>query len=274
MNIIRAVILGLVQGLTEFLPVSSSGHYVLLEKLMGISTNNQQFLVIMLHAGTLISVIIMFWEDWMHILAHPFRSHTLRYLIVASLPALAVVLIDRNDFLDTFFGGWFLGISFLITALLLVICELVGRRGEHVQKRPLGYPQALTMGAMQAVALLPGVSRSGATIFGGIISGTSRRRAAKFSFMMSAPAIFASMLKEGVDVVKNASYVSFDLTMILVGTVVAAVSGYFVIRLMLSFIQKISFFWFAAYVAVLGALVLYFQYAGMFGFPPLALPGM
>ena len=149
-------------------------------------------LTILLHVGTLIPIIVVFWHEWWGMLRHPVRNRGLwGMLILASIPALVAHVLDLDDGFDS---GWFLGASFLITAVLLLITELVsGRRHGGGKKRP-GWPQALVMGCFQAVALLPGVSRSGATITGGILSGLDRKSAAKFSFMMSAPAVAGSLL--------------------------------------------------------------------------------
>ena len=132
MNILQAAILGLVQGLAEFLPISSSGHLILARAVMGISdaqaaTGPYMMLDVLLHAGTLLAVLVVFWKDWWAILKNPFRSRTLLLLIIASLPALAVVVL-LGDVVDSFFTGWFLGVSFLITAVFMLIAETVSRR--------------------------------------------------------------------------------------------------------------------------------------------------
>ena len=125
MTILQAAILGLTQGLAEFLPISSSGHLLLARMLMGISdeaaaTGAYMMLDVLLHAGTLIAVLIVFWKDWWAILRNPFRSKTLLMLIIASVPAL-IVAVFFKDFVEQFFTGWFLGVSFLMTALFLLI---------------------------------------------------------------------------------------------------------------------------------------------------------
>ena len=272
MSILQAAVLGLVQGLAEFLPISSSGHLLLARMLMGISdeaaaTGPYMMLDVLLHAGTLLAVLVVFWKDWWGILKNPFRSKTLLLLIIASVPAF-IVAVFFNDFVEQFFTGWFLGVSFLITALFLLLAEWVSGR----QRKPAREPScthAVVMGVMQAIALLPGVSRSGSTLTGGLFSGLERKSAAKFAFMMSAPAIVGSLLFEGIEM----GYIAeLALVPTIVGVAVAAVSGYLAIRFMLKLINRISLNWFALYVALLGLAVLLIQLAGIPGVPAFEMP--
>jgi len=273
MQTVFSAIMGIIQGLAEFLPISSSGHLLVGEKLLGLlgfQTDNTLALFIMLHMGTLIAVALVFWRDWLDMVLHPIKNKTLLLLFAASIPALiAAVLL--GDSIDTLFTGWFLGPSFLITALFLCLIEMIGKRqaGKHAFSSEVTLPRAILMGGFQAVALLPGVSRSGATLLGGTASGLSRATAAKFSFMMSAPAILGSFLMEGKDAVETGGLSSLLSLDTLVGVVFAALSGYLAIRYMLKLIQRISFYKFALYVALLGVAVLVMQLTGTAGFEPL-----
>ena len=273
MNVIQAALLGLLQGLGEFLPISSSGHLLLGRMLMGLTideTPAYKMLDILLHVGTLIPVIIVFWKDWWAILKNPFKSRTLLLLFIASMPTLVVkVLFD--DFIDSCDTGWFLGVSFLMTAVFLLVSEAVSARRQSRTDKP-GFFHAIVMGCMQGVALLPGVSRSGSTLAGGLLSGLDRKSAAKFSFMMSAPAIAAALLLEGKDAIENGWIHDLALVPTLVGVVVACVTGYLAIRFMLKLIARVSLNWFALYVALLGLLVLVLQLAGHPSVPELAVP--
>lgn len=263
---LKTMLLGLVQGLTEFLPVSSSGHLVLFQKLLGMPETGL-LLEILLHVGTLIAVLVVFWEDWWQMLRHLPTSRTFRLLVIATVPAVIVTLL-LGDLLDAVFSGWFLGISFLITAALLFMSDWLSRRtGSEARRHRTGvedmrYQQALAMGVMQAVAVVPGISRSGATIVGGLASGVRRRTAAKFSFMMSAVATLGSLvfkLKDFIDAGSGAFEGGWAAA--IAGMIVAGVSGYLAIRWMLSLIQRVSLKWFGLYTAVLGALVLLDQLA-------------
>ena len=277
MDVLFSALMGIVQGLSEFLPISSSGHLIVAEKLLGLLGYQQGGSVIafyvMLHMGTLLAVAVFFWKDWIEMILHPVKNRTLLLLFVASLPAL-LVKVALGDWVDTLFTGWFLGISFLITAAFLLIIELLGRKKINQSKKAaIDLPSAVTMGVFQGVALLPGVSRSGSTLLGGIVSGLDRKSAVKFSFMMSAPAILGSFLVEGKDAVELYGFSSLFGLETLIGLAFAAVSGYLAIRYMLKLIEHISFHKFALYVAVVGILVIIFQLTGFAGFPPIALPG-
>ncbi len=264
MNILQAMILGLVQGLAEFLPISSSGHLVLVQALMGITGQGKSaaayiILDILLHVGTLIAVLVVFWKDWMAILRNPFKSKTLLMLIIASIPAI-VIALPFNKFVESFFSerSWFLGIAFLITGAFLLLTEKLSHRGgKHIQRsEEPGVKHAVAMGCMQAVALLPGVSRSGSTLLGGVASGMERQSAAKFSFMMSAPAILGSLIFEGKDALESGAFQQLDLIPTVVGMLVAAISGYLAIRFFLRLIGHASLKWFALYVALVGIAVI------------------
>lgn len=277
MSIIQAAILGLVQGLAEFLPISSSGHLILSRAVMGISdetaaTGAFMMLDVLLHAGTLLAVLVVFWKDWWNILKNPFKSKTLLMLIIASIPAF-IVAVFFDDFVEQFFTGWFLGVSFLVTAVFLLIAEAVSARlkkgSDDVKPK-----NAIIMGIMQAIALLPGVSRSGSTLTGGLLSGLDRKAAAKFAFMMSAPAIVGSLLFEGLDALELGYFAQLELVPTIVGMVVAAISGYLAIRFMLRLIQRASLNWFALYVAILGLMILVLQLTGCPALPPFVMPAL
>ena len=275
MSILHAVILGIIQGLGEFLPISSSGHLEVAQRLLGMQADSQAMLLltVLLHAGTLAAVIVVFWEDWIGILKNLFHSKLLGLLIIASLPALLVKLGLKavHVDLDAFFGGNFLGIGFLITSVFLVLAELFSKRGKHSAPSKVQPKNALVMGCFQALAMLPGVSRSGSTTMGGTMTGLSKRDAIKFSFMMSAPAVLGSLLLEGKDAYETGafSFLKDNLAPIIIGVLLAAVIGYLTARIMLRIINKVSFFWFALYVFAVGVFVIVMQLTGTAGFPPL-----
>lgn len=277
MKVLFAAILGIVQGLTEFLPVSSSGHLSVVENLLGMigyqGGNAKIAFYAMLHLGTLIAVALVFWKDWVEMLLHPIKNRTLLLLFIASLPALFFKTL-LGDKLDKLFEGGFLGISFLITALFLILIQWVGAgKADKIQRDTVTVKDATVMGLFQGVALLPGVSRSGSTLLGGILSGLSRETAIKFSFMMSAPAILGGLLIEGKDVAQAQGLSALFSLEILVGVLFSAVFGFIAIRFMLALIKRISFYHFAIYVAILAIAVLIMQLTGFANFQPIALPG-
>jgi len=268
MNLLHSAILGLIQGLGEFLPISSSGHLLLARLLLGIQTDTpaMKMLDILLHVGTLIPVIIVFWKEWIAMIAHPIRNKTLLMLVIASLPTLGIYLLAKKLFPDVngfevFDNGWFLGASFLITALFLLLCDIIGSRRTG-RDRGIGVIQALVMGLFQGVGLIPGISRSGSTMMGGVSSGLNKETAARFSFMMSAPAIVGSLLMEGKDAIELGYYRDIALVPTIVGVLIAAVVGYLAIRFMLRIITKVPLAWFSIYLAVIGIVYLLLQLSG------------
>lgn len=274
MNVIEAALLGLLQGLGEFLPISSSGHLLLGRMVLGLTIDESpayKMLDILLHVGTLIPVLIVFWKDWWEMLKNPFKSRTLLLLFIASMPTLVFKVIF-DDFIDSCDTGWFLGVSFLMTAVFLLVAEYVSSKNANKTGK-VGFFHAIVMGCMQGIALLPGVSRSGSTLAGGLLSGLDRKSGAKFAFMMSAPAIAGALLLEGKDAIENGWISDLAVVPTIVGVIVAGVTGYIAIRFMLKLMTKISLNWFALYVAILGVIFLALQLIGVPGVTPFAMPG-
>lgn len=260
MNILESIVLGIVQGLTEFLPVSSTGHLVLLEKIFGmapIEGSSDPWLLFfdtMLHIGTLIAVCIVMWREIIDLFRKPFLN--LWYLVVATIPAVIFALLLSN-LINESGEGLFLGYEFLATAVILSVSELLA--GTVTRKKELKTGAALTMGIMQGVGgVFAAVSRSGATIAGGLAYGLDRERAARFSFLMSIPAIIGANILEGYKVVTM--HIDIQWAPVIIGTVFAAVAGYAAIKFMLALIQKKKLYGFAIYVAALGLLILLDRY--------------
>lgn len=261
MDIIKTIFLGIVQGLTEFLPVSSSGHLVLFQRIFGMPETGL-LLEILLHVGTLVAVLVVFWQDWWDMLRRLPSSRTFRLLVVATIPAVIVTLLF-DDLIEQAFSGVFLGFGFLVTAALLFASDWLANRSgsasRHVRSsvEEMRYQQALAMGVMQAVAIVPGISRSGATIVGGLASGTPRRTAAKFSFMMSAVATLGSLVFKLKDFIGEGQVVfAGGWVAAILGMIVAGITGYLTIRWMMRLIQRVSLKWFGLYTAILGAFVI------------------
>ncbi len=256
MSIFESIILGIVQGLTEFLPVSSSGHLVLIQKIFGVDCN-VLFFDTMLHVGTLAAVFVVLWKEIKAILKKPVQKMT-GMLIAATIPAIIFVLVF-NKYIDDAFEGKYLGYGFLLTTAVLVLGELLCRLTRK-HSGEVTYPKSLIMGGMQALAVLPGLSRSGSTIAGGLMTGLSREKAANFAFLMSIPVILGSIVYQGYDIVKEGA---FDTSLILpsvIGMIFSAVSGYFAVRFMINLVKKHRLYGFAVYTAALGAFVLLDQF--------------
>jgi undecaprenyl-diphosphatase len=270
MSILEAIILGLVQGLTEFLPVSSSGHLVLLQKIFGIEEPAMIFDV-MVHLGTLLAVFVVLWKDIWAILRRPIQLLT-GLLILATIPTVIAALAFRKGIEHAFESGQFLGFAFLATTVLLTVAELLSRRARAADSlkpaEEMKWLDALVIGIMQAIAIIPGISRSGATISGALSRKLDRDFAARFSFLLSIPAILGAVVLHAKDLVKGgtgaeiggAEIAGIGTAAIIAGTISAAVVGYFAVRFMLRIIKEKSLFGFAIYTAVLGILVLIDQF--------------
>jgi len=266
MSIIEAAVLGLVQGLTEFLPVSSSGHLVLLQKIFGI-TAPALFLDTMLHAGTLLAVMAVLWRDIWAILKKIIQPIT-AFLIIATIPAVIAALAFKDAIEHTFESGKFLGFCFLITSGILITAEKLTRINTvNVPKKQenMSFLDALIIGIMQAIAIIPGISRSGATISGALFRKLERGFAARFSFLLSIPAILGALILQVKDLLKSGAAEtageSIGAAAVAAGTVTAAVVGFFAVKLMLKIIREKSLYGFAIYTAVLGILILIDQFA-------------
>ncbi len=265
----KSFVLGTVQGLTEFLPVSSSGHLVFLQKVMGydLGGGSMTFINVMLHFGTLIAVCTVFFKDILALFKKPFK--TLLMLIVATIPA-GLVGILFNDEIDALFEGeqafLLLAVCFSVTALLLLLCELVAKSPKR-KERDLGWRNAIPMGLMQAVALFPGISRSGSTIVAGTVSGAKTQDVAKFSFLMSIPVILGSVLVELYGFIKTPAVGAEGggtLALgVIIGVVTAAVFGFFAIKVMLKIIAKANYKWFALYLILLTAACIWLDVLGI-----------
>ncbi|GHV75286.1 undecaprenyl-diphosphatase 4 [Spirochaetia bacterium] len=259
MNIFEAIVLGAVQGLTEFLPVSSSGHLVLLQKIFSISLPVLLFDT-MVHVGTLIAVVIVLWADIRAILRRIVQPLT-GCLILATVPTVIVALIFKDMIEEAFRSAAFLGFSFLFTALALLVSEQVSRRSLNTKPQAaMNWFDALLIGICQAIAIIPGVSRSGLTLSGALSRRLDRDFAARFVFLLSIPAILGALVLQLKDIAGGDGAAGIGPAPIIAGTLTAALVGFFAIKLMLRIVKTRSLRGFAFYVASLGVLVLVDQY--------------
>ena len=265
MSVWEALILGIVQGATEFLPVSSSGHLVLLQKIFGISEPVLLFDTA-LHAGTLFAVIVVLWRDILGLLRRIFQPLTL-FLVVATIPAVVAALLFRGPIEAAFSSASFLGFAFLLTSALLFLSEkLFSRTAEARNADKMNTFDALVVGLLQAVAVIPGVSRSGATISGGLYRGLERGFAARFSFLLSIPAILGALLLQTVGLAKGGDAGAIAPLPLAVGTVSACIVAFFSVKLALKIVREHSLLGFSAYTGILGLLVLIDKFATRFFF--------
>lgn len=256
MDFIEAAVLGIVQGLTEFLPVSSSGHLELGKALFGSHALPEESLTftVVLHFATALSTLVIFRQEVLQILKGLFQfqwneeSKFSAKIILSMLPATFVGLFFEKQ-LEAFFDGNILIVGFmlLITALLLLLAD----KAKNTDKK-VSFPNALVIGFSQAIAMLPGISRSGATISTSVLLGVDRTKAARFSFLMVVPLIFG---KVGKDILGGGiSYESADFLPLLIGFVAAFVSGLFACKWMIALVKKSQLSYFSIYCAIVGII--------------------
>jgi len=257
-NTVQALILGLIQGLTEFLPVSSSGHLVLAQRLLGLREPVLTF-DIALHLGTLVAVIIFFRRDIAGIVQGilgrgPERtSYTwlLVLLILGSVPTAAVGLLFKDTFEAMFASVLAVGVSLLITGALLLAAGLAGRPRRDLEKMRSWH--ALLIGLAQGLAITPGISRSGSTISVALLLGLERELAVRFSFLLSIPAILGAVALQVLDLPGGTG---LAWTPLVLGGLVAGVSGWLALKLLLGLVRQGRIHWFAYYCLALGILAL------------------
>jgi undecaprenyl-diphosphatase len=265
MNILQSFILGILQGLTEFIPVSSTAHLLIAQHIMGIDPADTGLFIfnVLVQLGTLLALIIYFAKDLWSIIkgffAKPFSTPENKlawYIIIASLPALiagyllkdAVQALFKTPLLEA-------AIRLLITAVVLSLAEWLGNRSRDLEK--MTWLDALFIGIAQVIAVFPGASRSGTTIAGGMALGFDRKSAARFAFLMSVPVMLAAGGYQSLDLLKMTGLGSF-LPLIAVGFVTAAIVGWLAIKWLLSYLNKHSLYLFAAYCAIAGVTCLIF----------------
>ncbi len=264
----QAVVLGLVQGLTEFLPVSSSGHIAFFQHCFGI-TDITLFFSIILHLGTLVAVCVIFWRDILALFKKPFK--TMGFLVLATIPAAIVGLLLDDLIEEAVLNGKYFGIIlacfFLVTAVVLFLTERFAKR--RALELPLCFKTVIPMGLAQAVAILPGISRSGSTICAGTFAGGKSEEVAKFSFMMSIPVILGSFVVELYKGLRGGeiqqSFAEGGWTFgcsIALGFIVSAVAGLFAIKIMLKAIKNANYKWFSLYLVLIAvtSIILHFTY--------------
>ncbi len=254
MTILEAVILGLVQGLTEFLPVSSSGHLVIFQHLLKVQEPPLTFDTLV-HLGTLIPVFIIFWKDIADIINRPFSRLPL-LIVVGCIPAAVMGIGLEPMFEKAFESLLVVGIGLLITGGILVLSEKVAASNiRNKNWSTMTAWDALLIGVMQGIAITPGISRSGSTIAGSLLRGLDREYAARFSFLLSIPAILGASLLQLKDLPAGA-FDGLNWLPYVIGPAIAAVSGYIAIKLVLRFLRSGRLSVFSYYCWAVGIITL------------------
>ena len=279
MSFIEAIILGIVQGLTEFLPISSTGHLTLAGKFMGlISDKNPEHwtsFIAVIQLGTMLSIFVYFWKDLWNILTeflHQNLQRRVQYskqsinsklgwmIILGTIPIVVIGLLFKDMIEGALTKNLYvISISLIALAIILAVAEKTAKFKKNIED--ITVLDSILIGLAQAVALIPGSSRSGTTITGGLFLGLKRDVAARFSFLLSVPAVFASgmlQLKESL------AYINYDMAVsMIVATIVSGISGYLAIDFLLKFLKKSTTFVFIYYRIALGILILVLLYSNI-----------
>ena len=274
MDIIQAIILGIVQGLTEFLPVSSSAHLVFVPEILKV----QSSLVFdtILHVGSLVAVIIYFWKDIIHMLKSFFSSlmdiprrqfskgikedkfkKLAWFVIIGTIPAGLAGVLFKDTFEALFNDVFIVGFFLIITGFLLWGSEMMSRRVDNkTSLKEMSVKSSILIGIAQAFAIAPGISRSGATISAGLFLGIERELAARYSFLLSIPAILGAALVQ----VKDISTIDVSTAVFVAGFLAAAITGYIAIKIVLKLIQEKNLLIFAYYCWIIGPIAMILAY--------------
>jgi undecaprenyl-diphosphatase len=262
MDIFEAIILGIIQGLTEFLPVSSSGHLELAKVILGDTSVPEESLTftVVLHFATALSTMVIFRKEVEEILKGLFQfkwNDDLKFslkIIISMIPAVIVGLLFEEQ-LESFFGGKILlvGCMLLLTSLLLLLAD----KAKNTTKK-VSFSNSVIIGVSQAIAMLPGISRSGATISTSVLLGIDRTRAAKFSFLMVVPLIFG---KIGKDVLSgDLSFQSSEMVPISAGFIAAFLAGLLACKWMIAIVKKSKLSYFSLYCAIVGFVAIGYSF--------------
>ena len=251
MSYIEAILLGLIQGLTEFLPVSSSGHLVILSSILGVETDGLTFEVLV-HFGTLMAILVVFKDDIISLIRNPFQKLSL-LIIVGAIPTAIIGFTLEDTFEKMFNSLLVVGFTLLITGILLWIAESF--KDNYKGLAHMKYKDAFIIGLAQGVAITPGISRSGTTIAISLILGLDKKTAARYSFLLAVPVIL------GATILKTKDLLSEPMTATLygpylVGTISAACAGYFAIKILLKFLQEGKLRYFSIYCWVVGVTII------------------
>jgi len=258
MSLLEAIILGLIQGLSEFLPVSSSGHLLVFHHVFGIVAEDNLTFIITLNMGSLLPLLYMFRADIWALIKRPFQKLTL-LLVVATIPLVVATLLFEQHIEAMFYSIHILPVGFVITGVVLLLSDRLKKNDKEISG--IRVIDAVLIGCAQAVAVFPGISRSGSTITATMARGVRREQAAKFSFLMSVPAAIGAMVFRISRILGDPALIEgLNFVNLAAGFVVAAVSGYLAINFMLAIIKKAKLGYFALYYVFALAIFVIFLF--------------
>lgn len=272
-SLITAIILGIFQGIAEFLPISSSGHLVILQTIFD-ADQGDVFLPVMLHLGTLISIVIVFYKDIVAIVVSSFQivsevftkkkiildteSKKLAVMvIVGTIPTGLIGILFEDFFVGLYKSLLAVGIALIVTGFLLMISEKTNSGKKGI--RDMTIKDAIIVGLFQGFAIIPGISRSGSTIVGGLFRGFNTKLATKFSFLMAIPVILGATLLEAVKVITGSNTIVLSIPLF-VGVLLSAVTGVIAIKVLIKALEKGKLYYFSYYVWAVGLILIISQF--------------
>jgi undecaprenyl-diphosphatase len=256
MEALKVIFLGVIQGITEFLPVSSSGHLVIAGHLLDIK-GDSILMNIFLHLGTLTAIVVVYRHDLCRIWRDERRM--IFYIVIATVPVVAAALFAGEKVEACFENVDSVGYFMVLTGLFLIAGRYADKK--LARKKSLSWGRSIAVGIAQALSLLPGVSRSGSTISTGMIFGMDRDKAARFAFLIAVPAIFGAVAKKTLDLLISGHTEDFNMTLP-VGMVTSAIVGYFALRLLLRMVHRGNLAWFSLYCFLVGICTIIYGVLG------------
>lgn len=267
MNICQSLILGTLQGITEFLPISSSGHLVIVEHFFKLNVDTLQSFDVLLHLGTLLAILVYFWRDVLEMIKaffgfifgkrrfkDPFVQLVL-FVIIGTIPAVIAGFLLKDWIENTFRNISYVAIFMMVVGLVFLIGEFVYKKYSSHKNSVDTWWRALVIGVVQAIALLPGVSRSGSTIVAGLFQGVERSAAARFSFLLGIPAILGAVVLTAIKIPAG-EYASMPIGAYSLGFLASFIFGLLSVWFLMKFLKKHSLIVFAIYLLALGEVIL------------------
>jgi len=270
MTLIKSIILGIVQGIAEFLPISSSGHLVIASKILKTDIEGDVLFTTMLHVGTLISILLVYRKDVIILLKELLNivktrqvkseeSKFIIYLLVATVPTGLIGILFKDTFEKLFSSLLTVGLALFVTGTLLIIVDKFKETKKNF--KDMNVLSALFIGVLQGMAITPGISRSGSTIFAGVSTGLKKENAVKFSFFVSIPAILGAAIVQLKDI-DTAMYKEIFTIPYIAGIVTAAVVGFLSIKVLIKMLEKKKVHYFAYYCYAVGISIIIYNFIG------------
>ena len=258
MGLIEAIILAIIEGLTEFIPVSSTGHMIIASAVMGVKSDGfVKLFTVGIQFGSILAVVILYFR-------HFFKSLTFYYkLFVAFIPAAVFGILFKKQIDAMLENVMVVAISLILGGIVLILIDKVFTKEKIINNEAIGYKKAFFIGFFQTISMIPGVSRSAATIIGGMFQGLSRKAAAEFSFFLAVPTMFGATTKSLYDYLKGGEMLNHEqLKLFAIGNIVALVVSVFAIKFMISILTRYGFKYFGYYRIVLGTFIIILYLTG------------